>query len=157
MCSQQVVKFGNKPAYCRYKLYKSFRYKNHAEIVSVCRTVSHRCTYLLYYFVQRHILCLDFFRYNTDIRLALQGTLKGYMAGRASHKLDEMPILTCGVTVALDVAYQFRICLCSRIKAERCFYLAIFQVAVDGFRTSDNLYTVLLCRIIFSQNTGIGI
>ena len=68
-----------------------------------------------------------------------------------------MPVLACGIAVALDIADKLCICLCGSIKTEAGLYLVVLQVAVDCLRASDNLHAIVLGCIVFSKHAGIGI
>ena len=79
------------------------------------------------------------------------------MGSRTTHHLDEVPVLTCGITVALDITDKLRVSLTSSVETEGGFNLRVLQVAVDGLRTTNDLNAVVLGCIVLSQHTGIGI
>ena len=68
-----------------------------------------------------------------------------------------MPIFTCRITVAFDIADKFTIRLSSGIETERGLDLLILQVTIDGLGATDNLYAIVLGCIIFGQNTCVGV
>ncbi len=71
------------------------------------------------------------------------------MRSGTAHNLYEVPILLSRVGITLDVTDNFRICLCSSIKAKRSLDVLILQVAVDRLRATDNLNAcVLSCHIL---------
>ena len=79
------------------------------------------------------------------------------MRSRATHHLDEVPILAGRVTVALDVTNQLRISLTSGIETERSLNLLVLQVTVDGLRTTDYLNTIVLSSIVLGQYASVGV
>ncbi|MPM94549.1 hypothetical protein SDC9_141695 [bioreactor metagenome] len=68
-----------------------------------------------------------------------------------------MPVLACRITVALDVSNYFGVDLTSGIKAKRCFYLSVFKVTVNGFRTANYLHTGINGFVIFGQHACVGV
>ena len=76
---KQVIQFCYKTLDCRDKFDESFRNKNRTEIVSVGSTVCNCLSYICYYFVQRSIVLLHFFRNNSYVRMTLQSTFKSNM------------------------------------------------------------------------------
>ena len=68
-----------------------------------------------------------------------------------------MPVLTCRVAVALDVADKLRVCLTSCVETERSLNLLVLQIAVDSLRAADNLNTVLLCCVVLSEHTSVSV
>ena len=125
--------------------------------MSLCSTIGNGLSDISHYIIQRHILCFNFLRNNTDIRLYLQSTFQSNMRSRTAHQFDEVPVLTCRVTVTLDVTDYFRIGLTSCIKSERGLDHFVLQVTVDSFRTTDNLHTAILGSIVLGQHAGICI
>ena len=79
------------------------------------------------------------------------------MGSRATHHLDEVPILASGVAVALDVTDELGVSLTSGVETERGLNLVVLQVAVDGLRAADDLHTVLLSSIVLSKHAGVGV
>ena len=79
------------------------------------------------------------------------------MRSRTAHQLDEVPIFACRVAVALDVADYFRVGLAGSVETEAGLNHVVLQVTVDGLGTTDNLYAVVLCSIVFSQYAGVRV
>ena len=79
------------------------------------------------------------------------------MRSRATHQLNEVPVLTCRVAVTLDVTDNLSVGLASSVEAERSLNLVVLQVAIDSLRTADNLYAVVLGSIVLSQNASVGV
>ena len=85
----------------------------------------------------------------------MQGTFERDVRGRAAHELDEVPVLAGRISVALDVADDFGVCLAGSVETETCFNLLVFQVAVDGLGAADDLHTVVVGCIVFGKDAGV--
>ena len=112
---------------------------------------------ILHDIVERKVLLLDLFRDQTDVGVRLERTLQCDMRGRPAHEFDEVPVFACRVTVARDVADQFRVRLGRGVKSEGRLHLVVLHVAVDRLRASDHLHAVFFCRVVFRQHAGVGV
>ena len=101
---EQVVELVDEAANGRNKLDETLRDENHAEVVAFLCALCHCRGNLLNNLVESHVLGLNLLRDEADVRLGLKGAFQGDVRGRASHQLDEVPIFTCRVSVALNVA-----------------------------------------------------
>ena len=153
--SEQVVQFGDKSFHCRDKLDKTLWNKNCAEVVAVFSTCGNDVSDVVYNIVESHIFCLDFFRNDTYVRLNLKCAFQCDVRCGATHQFDEVPIFFCRVAVTLDVADNLRVNFASCVKSERNLNDVVLQVAVDGFRASDNLYACTDLLVVFSKDSGI--
>ena len=79
------------------------------------------------------------------------------MRSRTTHQLDEMPVFTSGITIALYVSYQFTIGLTCSIKTKAGLNLLVLQVAVNSLGATNNLNSIVLSCVVLGQNTSIGI
>ena len=157
MSGEQVVQFLNQSADGWNKLDKAFGDNDRTEVVACSSTGCDDLAKLLYHLVQREVFLLDFLRDQTDVGLRLKGTFQCDMGSRTSHHLNEMPVFACRITVALNVSNQLGIGFASGVEAEGRLNLVVLQVAVDGLRTANHLYAILLGCIVFCQDTSIGI
>ena len=64
------------------------------EIVTIGSTYTHSLGDIVYDIVEALTLGLYLLRDETDIRLSLQGALKGDVRSRTAHHLDEVPVFT---------------------------------------------------------------
>ena len=154
---EQVVEFLNKATDSGYELNESLGDEHHTEVVALACAVGHSLSYLLHNLIEGEVFLLYLLRDEADVGLCLQCALKCDVRGRAAHQLDEVPVLACRVAVALYVADNLSIGLAGSIETERCLNLVVLQVAVYGLGTADDLYAVVLCSIILSQHTGVGV
>ncbi len=157
MSSEQVVQFLNESADGWNKFDKAFGDNDRTEVVACSSTGCDDLAKLFYHLVQREVFLLDFLRNQTDVGLRLKGTFQCDMGSRTSHHLNEMPVFACRITVALNVSNQLGIGFASGVEAEGRLNLVVLQVAVDGLRTANHLYAILLGCIVFCQYTCIGI
>ena len=104
-----------------------------------------------------HILSLDLLADDADVGLALQGALKGDVAGGTAHELDEMPVFLCGVAVALDVADYLAVDLGGGVETEGGLNHLVLEVAVDGLGAADNLDACADAVVVFGQHCGVGV
>ena len=79
------------------------------------------------------------------------------MRSRATHELDEVPVLAGRVTVTLDVTDDFSINLGSGIEAEGGLDLLVLQVAVDGLGATDDLDRRTDALVVFGQDCSVGV
>ena len=68
-----------------------------------------------------------------------------------------MPVFACRIAVALYVSDKFGIRLTCSVETEAGFNLLVLEVTVNGFGTSNNLYTIVFFCILFSKYTCIGV
>ena len=127
------------------------------EVVSILGTVCYNLCEVGNHVVERHFLLLNFFRNQTCVGLGLECAFQSNVRSRASHKLDEVPVLACTVAVALDVTDEFAIGLAGSIETEAGFNLLVLEVTVDGLGASDYLYTIVLGSIVLGQNASVGV
>ena len=155
--SQHVVELGNQLLDSGDELDDTLRDDDSTEVVTVGSADSNSVGDVRHDVVEAHSLLLDLLGNEADVRLSLECALKGDVRSRATHHLDEVPVLAGRVTVALDVTDQLRVGLTSGIEAERGLNLRVLQVTVDGLRTTDHLHTILLGSIVLSQHTSVGV
>ena len=79
------------------------------------------------------------------------------MRSRTTHQLDEVPVFTCRIAVALNVTDELRVSLTSCIETERSLNLLVLQVTIDSLRTSDYLNAILLSSVVLCKYTSIGV
>ena len=157
MSCEQIIQLLNQTTDSRNKLDKTFWNQNNTEVVTLLRTISNNTCDILNDIIQSLVLRFNFLRYQADVWLSLQSTLKSDVRCRTTHQLDEVPVLTSRVTVTLNVTDKLRVSLSSCIETERSLNLIVLQVAIDSLRATNNLYTILLSCIVFSQHTSISI
>ena len=105
--SENVVQFSNELLDCRNELDKTFRDKYCTIVVTLFSTLGHSLGDVSNNVVERHSLSLYFLAHEADVWLALQSTFESNVACRATHQLDEVPVLASRVAVALDVTDEF--------------------------------------------------
>ncbi|OAV75147.1 hypothetical protein Barb7_01270 [Bacteroidales bacterium Barb7] len=155
MPGQVIVQFGNQPLDGGDKLNQTFGDEYRAEIVAGFGALGYDGGNVGYNIVQRQVLCFHLFGNDADVRLCLKGTFKGDVGSGASHELDEVPVFAGRVAVAFNVADDFGIYLAGSVETERGFNLFVLQIAVDGFRATDDLYARTNRLVVFSQHTGV--
>ena len=139
------------------ELDESLRNDDGSEVVTACSTCGDGIGDVSDDLVQALLLGLDLFGDEADVRLGLEGALKGDVGGAAPHHLDEMPVLAGGVAVALDVADELAVGLAGGVEAEGSLDLAVLEVAVDGLGASDDLDAVLLGGIVLGEYACVGV
>ena len=154
---QKIVQLRNKFLHRRNKLDKTFGYQYRTEITTFGSPHGNSLGNTIYNIVERLLFCFYLFRYKTDIRLSLQRAFQCDMGSRTSHQLDKVPIFFCGIAIPLNVSDYFGIYLARRIESERTFDHFVFQITIDGFRTTYHLHASPYLFVIFGQNASIGI
>ncbi len=154
---QKVVKLGNQALHGRDKLDKPFGNQHDTEVHTALCTLHNNISDRINNLVKGHILFLNLFRDDADVRLALKGAFQCDMAGRTPHEFDKVIIFLGRIAVALNVTDNFGIHLRSGVKTKRGFDNIVLKVAVDGFGATDNLHTCVDALIIFGKHCCIGV
>ena len=155
--SQIVVELSDERLEGRDEFDQTFGDEHRTEVLTLSRTSRDDLSDVGDYVIEGLVLSLYFFADNRDIRLYLQGAFEGDVRSRATHQLNEVPVLTSRITVALDVTNDFGVDLRSGVEAEGRFDLLVLQVAIDGLRAADDLHWSADTLVVFSQDGSVGI
>lgn len=155
--ARRSLRLGDELLHCGDKLNKTFGDQYRTEVITGSGALSNYACDIGNDIVERLVLGFYFFANDTYVRLTLEGAFERDMAGGTSHKLDEVPILTGGVSVTLDITDYFGIGLTSRIKTEGRFDLVVLEVTVNRFGAADNLDAVVLCGIVLCEYAGVRV
>ena len=153
--SKEVVQLSDQAFHSRNEFDQTFGNQHRTEVVAFGSTFCYNSGDVSHDIVQRHVLFLNFFGDDTNIRLSLQSAFQSDVRSRTSHQLDEVPVLLCRVAVTLDITDNFGINLTSRVETERSFDLLVLQVTVDRLRTADYLNTGPRSLVVFGQYASI--
>ncbi len=155
--SKQVIELADEIPHRGDKLDQSLRDQGYSKVVALSSTLSHYRGNILYDLTQGLLLLLNLLRDEADIGLRLESALESNVRGRASHHLDEVPILARRVAVALDVSDDLGVDLSGCIKAKGGLYLLVLQVPIDRLRTADHLYSGIDRLVVLGEYASIGI
>ncbi|GFI07034.1 hypothetical protein IMSAGC006_01783 [Muribaculaceae bacterium] len=89
---QQVVEFGDKALHGGDELDESFGNEHCAEVVAFGCACGHDAGDVVHDVLQGLVLGFHFLGDDADVRLYLQSAFQSYVAGGASHELDEVPV-----------------------------------------------------------------
>ena len=89
--------------------------------------------------------------------MGLESGFESDMGSRAAHELDEVPVLLSGVSIAHDVADEFRVGLHSGVETEGGFDEFVLQVTVDGLRATANAGLDALGLEVFTENSSVRV
>ena len=92
---KHVVQLGDQFLNSGDELDESLRDDDGTEVITLSGTCGNSIGDIGNDIVQALLLSLHLLADETDVWLCLQSTLQGDMRGRASHHLDEVPVLTC--------------------------------------------------------------
>ena len=79
------------------------------------------------------------------------------MRGRASHHLDEVPVLPRRVAVTLDITNDLRVDLCRSVEAKGGLYLLILEVSIDRLGAADHLHSCIDRLVVLGEYASVGI
>ena len=116
--SKHIVQLGNKLLDGWDELNDTLRNDYSTEVVTICSTYTNGISNVVNDIVETHGLGLNLLRNEADVGLCLQGALQSNVRSRTTHHLDEVPVFTCRITVALDVTNQLRVGLTSGIETK---------------------------------------
>jgi len=128
-----------------------------AEVPALCGTGSNGVCDIIGDLGQGYLLGGNFFAYQADVGTGLQSAFQSHVGSGTAHDLHEVPILLCGVGVALDVTDDLAVGLGSGVEAEGALDVLVLQVAVDGLGTADDLNACLVCGKVLCQHCGVGV
>jgi hypothetical protein len=86
-------KFRDEHTDIRDELEEAFRNEGHAEVLAGSSTGSNDVCNVLDNLLQLHLLGLDFFRNQADVRVGLESGFESDVGSAAAHELDEVPVL----------------------------------------------------------------
>ena len=152
IAGQEVVQLGDEALHGGDELDEPLGDEHGAEVVALGGSTGHDARYTVHDLVEREVVGLHLFGDDADVRVGLQGTLQSDVRRRSAHELDEVPILTRRVAVALDVSDHLGVDLAGGVEAEGCFDEVVLQVAVDRLGATDHADASADRPVIFGQH-----
>ena len=148
---EDLIDFLDQDLHLWNELNQTLRHKNHTIVLTSICSFAYNVCQLLCYLRKCHRMLFDFFTNQDPVNSCLKGAFKGDMRSRSSHKSHEVVVTFAWECVNTKVTNTLRICFCSCIKTERNFNMFIFQITVNGFRTSNNSALGMMFLEIFSE------
>ena len=149
--------FRNEHADIRDEFEEAFRNQADAEVLAVSSTGSDDVCNVLDDLLQLHLLGLDFFRNQADVRVGLESGFESNVRSATAHELDEVPVLLGGVGIAHDVADEFGVGLHGGVETEGSFDVFVLEVAVDGLRAAANHAGSAVGLEVFTENGSVRV
>ena len=149
--------FGNEHADIRDEFEEAFRNQADTEVLAVSGTGSDDVCNVLDDLLELHLLGLDFFRNQADVRMGLESGFESDVRSATAHELDEVPVLLSGVGIAHDVADEFGIGLDGSVETEGGFDVFVLEVAVDGLRAAANHAGSAVGLEVFTENCSVRV
>ena len=152
IAGQEVVQLGDEALHGGDELDEPLGDEHGAEVVALGGSAGYDARYTVHDLVEREVVGLHLFGDDADVRVGLQGTLQSDVRRRSAHELDEVPILTRRVAVALDVSDHLGVDLAGGVEAKGCFDEVVLQIAVDRLGAADDADAGSDRPIIFGQH-----
>ena len=157
MVGEGFGEFRNEHADIRDEFEEAFRNQADAEVLAISSTGSDDVCNVLDDLLQLHLLGLDFFRDQADVRVGLESGFESDVRSATAHELDEVPVLLGGVGIAHDVADEFGVGLHGGVETEGGFDVFVLEVTVDGLRAAANHAACAVGLEVFTENSSVGV